>query len=94
MKTIKGIHLDDTDTCVTLPEDATAEDIISFIHNGDEVTVSAKENIPQWHKMSIMPIKVNEYVYKYGSAIGIATEDISEGMHVHIHNIRSTENRG
>tara|TARA_R110000868_G_scaffold162903_3_gene394828 strand:- start:320990 stop:321304 length:315 start_codon:yes stop_codon:yes gene_type:complete len=45
--------------------------------------------IPLAHKIACRDIVVGERILKYGMPIGIATEDIPAGSHVHIHNIRS-----
>ncbi len=60
--------------------------------NGCEI--AAREAVPAGHKMAIAAIGVGEGVIKYGSAIGIATMDISLGAHVHTHNVASTRGRG
>jgi len=45
--------------------------------------------IPMAHKIARMGIAAGETVRKYGMPIGIATEAIAPGAHVHVHNIRS-----
>lgn len=41
------------------------------------------------HKIAARAIASGETVLKYNFPIGIATEDIPLGAHVHIHNVRS-----
>jgi hypothetical protein len=57
-----------------------------------EVTV--RETIPRGHKVALAPIASGTAVIKYGSSIGIATEDILPGAHVHTHNVSSARGRG
>lgn len=45
--------------------------------------------IPAGHKFALRPIRSGEPVIKYGAVIGVATGDIAEGGHVHLHNVRS-----
>lgn len=45
--------------------------------------------IPMAHKIARHAIAAGDTILKYGMPIGIATEDIAAGAHVHIHNIRS-----
>ena len=45
--------------------------------------------IPMAHKIARHAIAAGERILKYGMPIGIATEDIAAGEHVHVHNIRS-----
>lgn len=51
----------------------------------NEVTVL--ENIPQGHKMALVPIQEHDQVRKYGFSIGHATANIRAGEWVHTHNI-------
>lgn len=55
------------------------------IHKNDNVAV----NIETGHKKAICHINKGEKVMKYGFPIGIATEDINEGDHVHSHNLKT-----
>ena len=89
MKTIKAIHIDENDNCVTLTGFADTGDSVTFLAFGEERAVTARGNTPVWHKMSIKPVKKGDNVYKYGAVIGTATKDIEAGEHIHIHNIRS-----
>jgi altronate dehydratase small subunit len=40
------------------------------------------------HKVALRNIDAGEGVIKYGAVIGIATEAIAAGEHVHVHNCR------
>lgn len=44
--------------------------------------------VPFGHKVALRPIAAGEAVVKYGVAIGVATESIPAGAHVHVHNCR------
>ena len=55
------------------------------IHKNDNVEV----NLDNGHKYALGAIKKGADVIKYGMPIGIATEDISAGEHVHTHNMRT-----
>jgi len=41
------------------------------------------------HKIAARPIAAGETVVKYGAPIGVATEPIPAGAHIHVHNLRS-----
>jgi SAF domain len=60
--------------------------------NGYELVV--REAIAAGHKIALRAIVAGEPVVKYGSAIGLAAEDIAAGAHVHTHNVASTRGRG
>ena len=94
MKTVNAIHLNDSDTCVTVTEPAEQGDIVLFIENCAEKTVAAREAVPMWHKVAVRPVKAGGSVYKYGSVIGVALNDIAPGEHVHVHNMRSPKAGG
>lgn len=56
-----------------------------LIHPHDNVKVNPENG----HKYASRNITVGEAVIKYGYPIGIATENISEGKHVHSHNLKT-----
>ena len=53
--------------------------------NGKTTTLAAR--IGMGHKIALRPIEKGEAVTKYGQIIGFASEDISAGGHVHVHNV-------
>ena len=55
---------------------------------GDAVVI-AREDIPQGHKIALVPIAAGEAVVKYGFPIGHATEPVEAGSWVHTHNMRT-----
>lgn len=61
------------------------------IHPADNVAVVLTEHIgiPKGHKVALTVIPSGSPVIKYGNPIGLATEDIPEGAHVHTHNLRT-----
>lgn len=55
------------------------------IHKKDNVEV----NLENGHKYALQSIKAGERIIKYGMPIGVALEDISQGAHVHSHNMKT-----
>ena len=53
-----------------------------------------REAIASGHKIALTRIAAGEAVLKYGNPIGIASQDIEIGAHVHMHNVASTRGRG
>lgn len=49
--------------------------------------LTTAEAIPPGHKLSVQPIAKGESVRKYGQIIGVATDAIATGAHVHEHNL-------
>ncbi|HHV78645.1 MAG TPA: UxaA family hydrolase [Firmicutes bacterium] len=61
---------------------------------GDEIRVSLLDDIPFGHKFALRRIQAGEHVIKYGETIGMATQHIERGQHVHTHNVASLRGRG
>lgn len=62
----------------------------------DEIAgeILAKNTIPMYHKIATQDIEKGEKVIKYGAPIGIATQRIERGDHVHIHNLDAVDIMG
>jgi altronate dehydratase len=52
-------------------------------------TVILVDPIPVGHKLALAAIAAGEQVHKYGEVIGVATQPIAAGAHVHVHNLVS-----
>jgi altronate hydrolase len=55
--------------------------------------IAALDTIPFGHKIATRAIAKGEPVRKYGQVIGVATEEIAPGRHVHVHNIAFSDLR-
>jgi altronate hydrolase len=51
--------------------------------------LTLREDIPAGHKIALRNISAGEPVVKYGYPIGVASQDIPAGVHIHSHNLRS-----
>ena len=61
---------------------------------GNAETVTVIGDVPYGHKIAVRDIKKGELINKYGEEIGIATQNIRKGDHVHIQNLDSLRGRG
>ena len=52
--------------------------------------MTAADKIPSGHKVALADISAGQQIIKYGSVIGVATQDIPSGAHVHVHNVAMT----
>ena len=52
--------------------------------------ITLKTDVPEKHKLALKNITSGEKVIKYGFPIGIATEDIKLGEHIHTHNLKTS----
>jgi len=61
------------------------------IHPSDNVAVAleAAGSVPAGHKFALRDIQKGEKIIKYGDPIGVATDMIPAGSHVHTHNVRT-----
>jgi len=59
------------------------------LHGQDCGNIKVSEDIPLGHKIAMHDIRKGESIIKYGRPIGKATQDISGGARVHVHNIKS-----
>ena len=56
-----------------------------------EWQITTGEPIPSGHKVALRAIAEGEVVRKYGQVIGLATQAIAAGAHVHVHNLDMSE---
>lgn len=52
-----------------------------------QVTVLAE--IPLGHKVALVDLKAGDRLLKYNEVVGVVTEPIRAGDHVHVHNLKS-----
>lgn len=55
---------------------------------GETVDLEVRDEVPLGHKVALRDLKAGEPVIKYGIAIGLATDDVLTGQHVHVHNLK------
>ena len=84
---IHGAPIDNVVTCCTT---VSAGDC--FILGDTEIVVT--QDIPIYHKIAIADIPAGATVFKYGQPIGIASQPIKKGEHVHVQNLESDRGRG
>jgi (2R)-sulfolactate sulfo-lyase subunit alpha len=51
--------------------------------------VRLTEPVPLGHKLALTDIAAGQQIIEYGQPVGMATRDIRQGDHVHVHNVRS-----
>ncbi len=66
------------------------QNLVGWNMETDEtLKLATKQNIPLGHKVALGPVKAGEKIVKYNVPIGNATKDISQGEHVHTHNLKT-----
>lgn len=86
-----AIRLDENDNvAVALRNIRTGEAVM--IHGLDE-EIEVKKGIPYGHKIALKDIGAGEKVLKYGECMGVTTEEIPKGHHVHVSNVRGLNDK-
>lgn len=84
------IHQKGDDVAVAIKELSEGDAVkVRTVKGRDVGSIKVVENIPLGHKFSLREIAQGEEITKYGHTIGRATQKISKGTHVHVHNIKS-----
>lgn len=90
----KAIAMNQKDNVATLLADVDKDDVVQVRAGEKVMKVKVQEKIQFGHKFAMKKINKGQNVMKYGEVIGQATQDISEGHHVHVHNVESFRGRG
>jgi altronate dehydratase small subunit len=62
------------------------------IHFGEStLEVAVLEPIAFGHKIALVDLEPGAAVLKYGEVMGLATQRIVKGEHVHVHNVKGPE---
>jgi altronate dehydratase small subunit len=89
-----AIVMEAADNVATVMQDIEPHTEVELQLAGGKLTVHVTERIKFGHKFAIRDIKKGNRIVKYGEPIGIATQDIRIGQHVHVHNVESARGRG
>lgn len=89
----KVLLIDPKDNVVTALEPIMKGELCAVRTDRGRESFTVLQNIPMGHKLAVRGIPLGTPVFKYGSAIGDATADISAGEHVHSHNLSGYRGR-
>ena len=91
-----ALRMDDLDNVATVFEEGVVPGTVVEIRDkkGRASRLTARAAIAYGHKLALGPIAAGEPVVKYGEVIGLATEAVQAGDHVHVHNLESRRGRG
>lgn len=90
---VRAIVLNSQDNVATLVDPGKQGDIVELAGVG-KGKIPLAADIDYGHKIATRPIASGEAVLKYGVVIGKATDAITPGQHVHIHNVEALRGRG
>lgn len=86
----RAIIIEPNDNVVVSIEPIKKGNQVEFSCNGIEDLIISKDDVDIYHKIAIKDIKKGEHIIKYGEHIGLASRDIEEGEHVHVHNVKDS----
>ena len=90
MSKLNALIIDEKDTvAVVIFPVAKGETVAFKDQSGEMKELSARTDIPIYHKIAVREMKKGEPVIKYGEHIGLAAYDIHTGEHVHVHNVQN-----
>ena len=66
---------------------------LRVLRDGEDVHgLSIAGMVPKGHKVALQPVAAGERLIKYSQTIGIASQEIAAGEHVHSHNLVFQDN--
>ncbi len=86
----RAMRINPDDNTATALNDIDAGETISLVSKSGPVgEMTARQAVPFGHKLAVVDIIKGDKILKYGEVIGLATQQISNGEHVHTHNVIS-----
>ncbi|MCI5569654.1 MAG: UxaA family hydrolase [Candidatus Alectryocaccobium sp.] len=79
--------IDGRDNVAVAIEPIAKGDTVTYSDGDGKKQLTAQQDITIYHKLATRNISKGEPIIKYGEHIGVATCDIKEGEHVHVHNV-------
>lgn len=90
----KVIVLNTADNIANAIVDIKKGDKVDVLRGDENLKFDALDDIPFGFKVAVTFIEKNQDIIKYGEIIGKASENISRGDLVHIHNMEGNRGRG
>ncbi|HZG16231.1 MAG TPA: UxaA family hydrolase [Candidatus Bathyarchaeia archaeon] len=94
MDSYKTVMMKPQDSVAVALTDIPANASVTITCQDRTFAITLKDSIEFGHKFAVVRIKEGEDILKYGEVIGIATRDIEQGEHVHVHNLEGKRGRG
>ncbi|MEL6966198.1 MAG: UxaA family hydrolase [Pseudomonadota bacterium] len=85
------VHDQEDNVGVVVVEGLTAgtEMLCVVTHDNSSFHLTAQHDVPIGHKVALKDIKTGDTAIKYGEDIGKFVGDVSQGEHVHTHNLKT-----
>jgi (2R)-sulfolactate sulfo-lyase subunit alpha len=59
------------------------------MENDTTIRLKSLDPVPLGHKIALKDLKPGDAVLKYGNDIGRVIANVSQGQHVHVHNLKT-----
>lgn len=82
-------HHDGDDVAVAVADLEPGEVAGAFSDSGRELAITVTDQVPLGHKIALRDLPEGQEVTEYGVRIGITSQAVTTGAHVHVHNLRS-----
>ncbi|MCL2009553.1 MAG: UxaA family hydrolase [Synergistaceae bacterium] len=82
------------DNVAIVIRDVAAGETVAVHQGSENLKITAATAVPAGHKIALHSFKQGDRVLKYGEVIGVASNDIPAGTHVHDHNLEGLRGRG
>ena len=69
--------------------EAGTDMLVCVTHNNSTFRLTAEQAAPIGHKIALQDMNKGETVFKYGEDIGVMTDDVKKGHHLHTHNCKT-----
>ncbi len=86
---MNALLISSKDNVAVVTEPVRKGTTIEYVSGGVPSVMIAATDVPVYHKAATRDIETGEKIIKYGYVIGMATEPIKKGEHVHCHNVVS-----
>ena len=60
-----------------------------IMENDSSTKIQSIDEIPLGHKIALQDMTKGDTVFKYGEDIGVMTDDVKKGHHLHTHNCKT-----
>lgn len=84
------IHADQDHVGVAVRDLQVGETVTGVYQKSlNETLVTLRDAVPLGHKVALRDLNSGDQVIEYNAVIGVTTQPITIGNHVHVHNIKS-----
>jgi altronate dehydratase len=84
-----ALKINARDNVATVLKEIEKGEAVVYFDDGKQRSLTAKESIPAYHKISLLPLRQDGLVYKYGEIIGKVTQDVDTGCWISDRNLLS-----